>query len=76
MKTKNITYGECGWCAEVYEDDDNSSGYGGNAKIGYYYGTYGECEAIDINNVVMHSVCNDDFSSNDFFDLACERRFD
>ena len=29
-RTKTVTYGEGGWRAEVYTDDDNGSGYGGN----------------------------------------------
>ena len=32
-----------GWRIEWYRDDDNNSGWGDNAEICYWYGTFYEC---------------------------------
>lgn len=72
--SKQVTYGQGGWCAEFYTDDDNASGYGNNARVGYWYGTREECEKVDISEVVMSPMRYNE--SPDPFDMMCERRFD
>ena len=73
-RVKTVTFGEGGWRAEVYTDDDDGSGYGNNPMVGYWFGTRKECEAINPNKVVTYPA---DYSEEpDPFDLACERRWD
>jgi hypothetical protein len=77
MKTervKTVTFGEGGWRAEVYTDDDSGSGYGDNPMVGYWYGTRENCEALDPNSVTLYPT--DCSEKSDPFDLACERRWD
>lgn len=78
MKTriliKTVTYGEGGWCAEIYTDDDGGSGYGDNAKTGRWYGSKEACEAVDPASVELYPFKVD--NSPDPFDLMCERKHD
>jgi hypothetical protein len=71
---KNVLCDDGGWYAEVYTDDDNGSGYGDHPRVGRWYGTRQECEAISPRKVTLHSVGLD--TSPDPFDLACEHRHD
>ena len=73
-RTKTVLCDNFGWFAEVYTDDDHASGYGDNPRIGRWYGTRQECEALDPKTVPFRPrVASDE---PDPFDLACERRYD
>lgn len=72
--SKEVCYDSYGYYAEVYTDDDGASGYGDHAKVGRWYGTRAECEAIDPRRVRLYPKTSD--SRPDEFDLACERRHD
>lgn len=63
-----------GYFAEVYTDDDGGSGYGDNPRVGRWWGSRAECEAVDPLAVSLRPMGTD--STADPFDLACERRFD
>ena len=43
MENASIDVGEFGWFVEWYADDDDSSGYGDNARVCRWYGTYQDC---------------------------------
>jgi len=72
--SKQVTYGEGGWRAEIYTDDDDASGYGDRARIGFWYGSRAECEAVDPSKVTLYPMQPEE--GIDQFDLACERRYD
>lgn len=72
--SKSVLCGPAGWYAEVYTDDDGASGYGDNARIGYWYGTREECERLDPNCVPLYPIAPE--TRADEFDYACERRSD
>ncbi len=63
-----------GYFAEVYTDDDAGSGYGDNPRMGRWWGSRAECEAVDPRSVSLRPMEAD--TSPDPFDMACERRFD
>lgn len=69
MITKTVLHTSYGYCAEVYDDDDAD-----NPKIGYWYGTWQECAALDPSIVELHPA--QWLDRPDPFDLACERRLD
>lgn len=71
---KTLGYDAGGCFAEVYTDDDDGSGYGDRAKVGRWYGTRAECDAVDPATVKLYPVGRRDEA--DPFDLACERRWD
>jgi hypothetical protein len=72
--SKTIGYDGYGYFAEVYTDDDGASGYGENAKVGRWYGSRQDCEAVDPRKVRLYPATHE--SGVDPFDLACERRHD
>lgn len=72
--SKTLGYDAGGNFVEVYTDDDGASGYGDNAKVGRWYGTPAECDALDPSEVELHPMRGSD--APDPFDLACERRHD
>ena len=71
---KTLGYDAGGWYAEVYSDTDGGSGYGDCAMVGRWYGSRGECEAVDARTVRLYPMVTSE--RPDEFDLACERRFD
>lgn len=40
-----ISHGAGGYRIEWYRDDDNNSGYGDNAQVAYWFGTYEQCSS-------------------------------
>lgn len=71
---KTIGYDAGGTFAEVYTDDDDGSGYGDHPRVGRWYGTRAECEALDPRMVKLYSARGEE--RPDEFDIACERRWD
>ena len=76
LLAKTVQCDSYGWYAEVYTDNDNASGDGDNAKVGRWYGTRAECEAVRAEDVDLHPFDATPGGGVDEFDLACERRHD
>ena len=74
MATKTIGYDSAGYYAEAYDDDDGGSGYGGDARVGRWYGSRSECEAVDVDSIDLRPVTHR--HTPDPFDLSCEQRND
>lgn len=53
---KHLEITSAGWAAVVYTDDDGGSGYGDHARLGYWYGTKEECEAVAPESVRIYPI--------------------
>ena len=70
-KSKSIGQDAGGYFVEIYTDDDAASGYGDNARVGRWYGTLAECEAMAPERVRLYRWRYDD-RDIDPFDVAEE----
>jgi len=64
--SKELGINAGGWHAIIFDE--------ATERVGYWYGTRAECEALDPREVTLRPMQLND--GPDQFDLACERRHD